>query len=70
MGPIPHYENLVSFFQNQKSQPKDRSSFVHGDYKIDNVVFHKTEPKVIGILEYVLRTTCLITKHVLTWDSF
>jgi aminoglycoside phosphotransferase (APT) family kinase protein len=34
-------------------QPKDRTSLIHGDYKIDNLVFHKTEPRVIGILEYI-----------------
>jgi aminoglycoside phosphotransferase (APT) family kinase protein len=51
VGKIPHFDEMVSFFSNPKTQPKDRSTFVHGDYKIDNVVFHKTEPRVIGILE-------------------
>jgi aminoglycoside phosphotransferase (APT) family kinase protein len=54
VGKIPHYDNMIAFFGNTKTQPKDRSTFVHGDYKIDNVVFHKTEPRVIGILEYVV----------------
>jgi aminoglycoside phosphotransferase (APT) family kinase protein len=51
VGKIPHQDDMVAFFSDAKLQPKDRSSFVHGDYKIDNVVFHKTEPRVIGILE-------------------
>jgi aminoglycoside phosphotransferase (APT) family kinase protein len=51
VGKIPHQDDMVTFFSDSKLQPKDRSSFVHGDYKIDNVVFHKTEPRVIGILE-------------------
>lgn len=51
VGKIPHQDDMVAFFKDPKTQPKDRSSFVHGDYKIDNVVFHKTEPYVIGILE-------------------
>lgn len=50
-GKIPHFDEMSAFFADAKTQPKDRSTFVHGDYKIDNVVFHKTEPRVIGILE-------------------
>ena len=53
VGPLPHFEELMRFFRNEKLQPKDRATLVHGDYKIDNLVFHKTEPRVIGILEYV-----------------
>jgi aminoglycoside phosphotransferase (APT) family kinase protein len=52
VGKIPHFDEMVEFFSDPKTQPEDRSTFVHGDYKIDNVVFHKTEPRVIGILEY------------------
>ncbi|KAI4203638.1 MAG: hypothetical protein LQ350_001639 [Teloschistes chrysophthalmus] len=51
VGTIPHFDDMVSFFANPQTQPKDRASLVHGDYKIDNLVYHKIEPKVIGILE-------------------
>lgn len=53
VGKIPHFEELISFFKDQKTQPKDRTALIHGDYKIDNLVFHKSEPRVIGILEYI-----------------
>jgi aminoglycoside phosphotransferase (APT) family kinase protein len=51
VGKIPHFDEMIAFFSNVKSQPKDRGTLVHGDYKIDNLVYHKTEPRVIGILE-------------------
>lgn len=56
VGPIPHYDEMVAFFGNPRTQPHDRSTFVHGDYKIDNLVFHPTEPYVIGILDWEMAT--------------
>ncbi|KAK5109819.1 hypothetical protein LTR62_006552 [Meristemomyces frigidus] len=56
VGKIPHYDEMVKFFGQAETQPKDRSTFVHGDYKIDNMVFHPTEPHVIGILDWEMAT--------------
>ncbi|KAJ6446182.1 acyl-CoA dehydrogenase family member 11 [Purpureocillium lavendulum] len=56
VGRMPHFEDLIGFFMNEKLQPKDRATLVHGDYKIDNLVFHKTEPRVIGILDWEMST--------------
>jgi aminoglycoside phosphotransferase (APT) family kinase protein len=53
VGKIPHFDEMVAFFNDPSTQPKDRATLIHGDYKIDNLVFHSTEPKVVGILEYV-----------------
>ncbi|KAL8821938.1 MAG: hypothetical protein Q9223_000096 [Gallowayella weberi] len=51
VGKIPHFDKMVNFFHDQRTQPEDRATLIHGDYKIDNLVYHKTEPRVIGILE-------------------
>lgn len=51
VGSVPHNDEILAFFQDLEYQPKDRGTPIHGDYKIDNLVFHKTEPRVIGILE-------------------
>lgn len=51
VGRLPHFDETVAFFRDGGRQPRDRATLVHGDYKIDNVVFHKTEARVIGVLE-------------------
>ena len=51
VGSTPHYEDVVRFLRDPESQPQDRASLIHGDYKIDNLVYHHTEPRIIGILE-------------------
>ncbi|EKD20744.1 putative aminoglycoside phosphotransferase [Drepanopeziza brunnea f. sp. 'multigermtubi' MB_m1] len=56
VGQIPHIEDILDFFKDKRSQPKDRGNPIHGDYKIDNLVFHKTEPRVIGILDWEMST--------------
>jgi aminoglycoside phosphotransferase (APT) family kinase protein len=51
VGEVPRMREIVKFFGDRTSQPRDRGTPIHGDYKIDNLVYHKTEPRVIGILE-------------------
>ncbi|KAJ6000406.1 hypothetical protein N7481_000815 [Penicillium waksmanii] len=56
VGELPHFEDMVRFFSEKSSQPRDRGTLVHGDYKIDNLIFHHTEPRVIGILDWEMAT--------------
>lgn len=56
VGQIPYIDEMLAYFGNKTFQPRDRGVLVHGDYKIDNLVFHPTEPRVIGILDWEMST--------------
>jgi aminoglycoside phosphotransferase (APT) family kinase protein len=55
-GPIPYFDKTSSWLL--KNSPKDPKlpTLIHGDFKIDNLVFHPTEPKVIAVLDWELCT--------------
>lgn len=36
VGPVPHFNQLLDWFA--KNLPADRTTIVHGDYKLDNMV--------------------------------
>lgn len=54
VGQIPGAEQVVAWMG--KHIPPERVSIVHGDYKIDNLIFHPTENRVIAILDWELCT--------------
>lgn len=54
VGHIPDFEYLTKWMGNH--MPPNRVSIVHGDYKVDNLIYHPTENRVIAILDWELCT--------------
>lgn len=52
---IEAMENLIEWLPKNIPQ-NTTSSLTHGDYRFDNVIFHPTEPKVLGIIDWELST--------------
>ncbi|MBI2725358.1 MAG: phosphotransferase [Polaromonas sp.] len=57
--PIPEMDQLMAWLPaNMPASARDESmvSIVHGDYRLDNLMFHPTEPRVLAVLDWELST--------------
>jgi aminoglycoside phosphotransferase (APT) family kinase protein len=57
--PISEMEQLIAWLPaNMPASARDESqvSIVHGDYRLDNLMFHPTEPRVLAVLDWELST--------------
>ena len=49
-------EALIAWLPENMPPDDGQVSLVHGDYRLDNLMFHATEPKIIGVLDWELST--------------
>lgn len=53
--PIPAMDRLIDWLP-EAAPEQERTSVVHGDYRLDNMIFHPDEPRVIAVLDWELST--------------
>ncbi len=68
---IPAMDALIDWLP-EHIPTDDSSSIVHGDFRLDNMIIHPTEPKVIAVLDWELSTIghplADFTYHLLPWN--
>ena len=52
---IEAMDNLIAWLP-ANIPPGDETSIVHGDYRLDNLIFHPDEPRILAILDWELST--------------
>jgi aminoglycoside phosphotransferase (APT) family kinase protein len=54
-GRDPHLDRLVEWLP-QRIPAGDETTLVHGDFRVDNVIFHPSEPRILAVLDWELST--------------
>ncbi|MFO1319115.1 MAG: phosphotransferase [Burkholderiales bacterium] len=67
---IEAMENLIAWLPDN-IPAGDETTLVHGDYRLDNVIFHPTEPRILAVLDWELSTLghpiADFAYHCMTW---
>jgi aminoglycoside phosphotransferase (APT) family kinase protein len=53
---IPELDAVVDWLRDELPPDNGRLAVAHGDFRLGNLMFHETEPRVLGILDWELST--------------
>lgn len=56
VAPIPHFEEICLYILTRAPADVAKLTLIHGDCKIDNFLFHPSEPRVLAVLDWELCT--------------
>ena len=54
-GEMPAMDRLMAWLPDH-IPPGDETSLVHGDYRLENLIFHSTEPRIVAVVDWELST--------------
>ena len=54
-GRDPNLDRLIEWLP-ANIPPGEETAIVHGDFRIDNLIFHPTEPRILAVLDWELST--------------
>lgn len=54
--PIPAMDALIDWLPQNAPTAPEEMRIAHGDFRLDNLLFHPTEPRVIAVLDWELST--------------
>jgi aminoglycoside phosphotransferase (APT) family kinase protein len=70
--PVPRAMlRLMEWLPQHVPTEDDETTLIHGDYRLDNVILHPTEPRIIGVLDWELSTLghplADFSYHAMSW---
>lgn len=68
---IEAMDQLIAWLPEHIPADDGSTSIVHGDYRLDNLIFHPTEPRILAILDWELSTIghplADFSYHLMSW---
>ena len=52
----PNMQRLIEWLSTNIPEDDGRVALIHGDYRLDNMMFHASEPRVVAVLDWELST--------------
>ena len=73
--PIPEMDQLIAWLPHHipaMAKSETMVSIVHGDFRLDNMIFHPTEPRILAVLDWELSTLghplADFSYHAMAWN--